>query len=136
MNVERARRLAVSRQMQQFLAFAAIGGGATVVQYAILYTLVDIAGVRPVISAILAYLCGATTTFLLNSRITFRGRGQGFGSSAAKYLLVNATGLAINTMIFQAALHSGFHYLLAQAFATVVVLAWNYAGSCLLVFRK
>jgi putative flippase GtrA len=136
MNLEQARQLAISRPMQQFLTFATIGGIATIAQYAILYTLVGIAGATPVISAIVAYLCGATTTFLLNSCITFRGRVQGFGSTTGKYLLVNAVGLAINTVVFRVGLQLGCYYLVAQAFATIIVLGWNYAGSCLLVFRK
>jgi putative flippase GtrA len=131
----RLRDLAARPGARQFLIFAAVGAAATVVQYSVLVLLVEFARVQPVPAAVLAYMCGALVSYLLNSRFTFGETKTAFGKGLVKFLLVNVIGLGLNTAIFTALVHLHVHYLLAQMVATGLVLVWNYAGARLFVFR-
>ena len=135
MPVEFIRRASERLGVRQFLRFAAAGAVATAVQYAVLIALVEAAHVGELMAAVLAYLCGAVTSYLLNRRFTFTGTQAGHGQAFAKFMLVNLIGLGINTAIFAGLTHVSLHYILAQMAATALVLIWNYAGARLFVFR-
>jgi putative flippase GtrA len=126
---------ATGADLQQLALFLVAGGTATVVQYCALVALVEAARANPIWAAILAYLCGATTSYLLNFRFTFRNSTTSFREGMAKFLIVNVIGLGLNTLIFAILRDIGAYYLLAQAVATGLVLIWNYAGARLFVFR-
>ncbi|MBW4025634.1 MAG: GtrA family protein [Proteobacteria bacterium] len=121
--------------VRQFALFLVAGGTATVVQYCVLVALVEAAGTNPTWAAVLAYLCGAMTSYLLNFHVTFKNSGTGFRAGLTKFLMVNLIGLGLNTLIFVLLRDLGVYYLLAQAVATGLVLIWNYAGARLFVFR-
>jgi putative flippase GtrA len=121
---------------RQLLLFVAAGGTATVVQYGVLVFLIEVLRNNPTISAIVAYLCGAVTSYLLNFSYTFKNSGTGFRKGLLKFLLVNVIGLGLNTLIFVMLRDVGAYYLLAQAVATGLVLIWNYLGARLFVFRS
>ncbi len=135
MRTEAVRRIATRADLQQLVLFLVAGGTATMVQYCILVALVEAGGTNPTWAAVLAYLCGAITSYLLNFRFTFKNSGTGFREGSARFLAVNLIGLGLNTMIFAALRGLGAYYLLAQGVATGLVLIWNYAGARLFVFR-
>jgi putative flippase GtrA len=120
---------------QQLALFIVAGGTATVVQYCVLVALVEGARMDPTYAAVLAYMFGAMTSYLLNFHFTFKGSGTDFRKGLAKFLIVNVIGLGLNTLIFVSLRDLGAYYLLAQATATGLVLIWNYAGARLFVFR-
>ena len=130
------RSVSSRADIRQFVLFLVAGGTATVVQYCILVALVEATLMNPTAAAVLAYLCGAMTSYLLNFRFTFRNSGTGFRAGLAKFLVVNVIGLGLNTLIFVLLRDVGAYYLFAQAAATGLVLIWNYAGARLFVFRS
>jgi putative flippase GtrA len=127
--------VAARPHVRQFALFLVAGGTATVVQYCVLVALVQSARMNPTLATMLAYLCGAMTSYLLNFRFTFKDSGTGFRKGLLKFLVVNVIGLGLNTLIFVTLRHLGAYYLLAQAIATGLVLVWNYAGARVFVFR-
>lgn len=131
----RLRDLAARPGAKQFLRFATVGAAATIVQYAVLVVLVEFVRVQPVPAAVLAYMCGALVSYILNARYTFGASNTAFGKGLVKFLIVNVIGLGLNTAIFTTLVHLHVHYLLAQMVATGLVLIWNYAGARLFVFR-
>ncbi len=136
MKADAMRSVAMRADVQQFALFLVAGGTATVVQYCVLVALVEAVRLNPTWATVLAYICGAMTSYLLNFRFTFRHSGTGFHKGLAKFLVVNTIGLGLNTLIFTALRGLGAYYLLAQAVATGLVLIWNYAGARLFVFRS
>lgn len=128
------QRLAQNPNVKQFLTFALVGATATIVQYCVLTALVELAHGDKTPASIVAYGCGAVTSYLLNRRFTFGARA-GAKNTFAKFMLVNLIGLALNTAIFAALVHIGWHYLLAQSAATALVLIWNYAGARFFAFK-
>jgi putative flippase GtrA len=51
------------------------------------------------------------------------------GSALPRFALVATAGAAINTGIVALLYAAGAHYLVAQAVATVAVLAWNFLAN-------
>jgi len=132
---DRLRDIAARPGARQFLLFAAVGAAATLVQYSVLVALVELVRVKPVPAAVLAYMCGALVSYLLNSRFTFGETKTAFGKGLIKFLIVNVIGLGLNTLIFTILVKAQIQYILAQMAATGLVLIWNYAGARLFVFR-
>ena len=135
MKAEIVRDVVTRADIQQFALFLLAGGTATVFQYCVLVGLVEAAQTSPTWAAILAYLCGAMTSYFLNFRFTFKHSRTEFRKGLARFFMVNVIGLGLNTLIFMTLRSFGAYYLLAQSFATGLVLVWNYAGARLFVFR-
>jgi putative flippase GtrA len=104
------------------------------VQYCVLAALVELAHAAKMPASIAAYGCGAVTSYLLNHRFTFGAQTKA-KNTFVKFTIVTLIGLGLNTAIFAALVHFGWHYLLAQCAATALVLIWNYAGARLFAFK-
>jgi putative flippase GtrA len=120
--------------VNQFLRFAAFGAVATAAHYAVMLTLVEIAGVHPVLATICGSCAGAVVSYTLNRRYTFDAR-PAFGSGLVKFLVVILIGAGINAGIVWLLMRQGLYYMLAQVIATGIVLIWNFASARLVVFR-
>lgn len=116
------------------MRFAAVGAVATSVHYAILLSLVELAGLRPLVATVIGFVFGALVGYSLNRRFTFETR-PAFGRGLIKFLIVIGIGGLLNAAIFAFIVRLGPHYMIAQVIATGLVLIWNYAGSRLVVFR-
>ena len=127
----KAARRSIARQ---FLRFAAVGAVATAAHYAVLFSLVEFAGVAPLTATVIGFLTGGVVCYVLNRRFTFEER-PAYARGLVKFLIVITIGGAVNAAIFAFFVGQGLHYMLAQAIATLIVLVWNYAGARLVVFR-
>lgn len=125
-------RVSIARQ---FLRFAAVGVVATAVHYAVLFSLVEFAGVQPVLATIAGFLTGGVVGYVLNRRFTFEER-PAYARGLVKFLIVISIGGAINAAIFAFFVAQGLYYMLAQVIATLIVLVWNFVGARLVVFRQ
>lgn len=118
----------------QFLRFLLVGGSATAIQYVILVALHQGLGVAATLASAVGFALSAIYNFVVSYHFTFRGRTSMLGA-LPRYALVVAIGLAINTAIFDVALHVfELPYLLAQVVATGVVLVWNFSLARAFVF--
>ena len=119
--------------LSRFVRFAAVGGVATAIQYAILILLVRGFGVGPTAASSIGFVLSAIVNYLLNYRFTFQSN-RPHGPAATKFGLLAATGLLINAAIMHLMTAAGVNYLLAQVCATGVVLFWNFIGNTLWTF--
>lgn len=118
----------------RLVRFALVGGVATAIQYAILIVLVREAGAWPTTASGIGFVVSAIGNYLLNYYFTFRSR-RSHGAALAKFLLLAAGGLAINSLLMQwLVAAAGLNYLVAQVCATGVVFLWNFAGNSLWTF--
>lgn len=116
------------------MRFLLVGGSATVVQYLVLVVLHRGFGVAATLASAIGFALSAIYNFVVSYHYTFRG-SRSMRSALPRYALVIVIGLAINTAIFDVAMHVfGLPYLLAQMVATAIVLVWNFSLGRAFVF--
>lgn len=129
----RASRRGIQGHFTRFVKFAAVGGIATAIQYAVLILLVRGVGMAPTPASSIGFVLSAGVNYLLNYRFTFQS-DRPHGPAAAKFAVLAVTGLLINAAIMRLTIGAGVHYLIAQVCATAVVLFWNFIGNSLWTF--
>jgi len=126
----------MSSRRKEFALFVLVGGLSTGTQYVVLVALVQLLHVAPVPASVAALVAGAIVNYLLNYQLTFRSTVP-HGVALMRFTLMACAGAALNTAIFWVLLHkAGFHYIVAQVFATAVVLVFNYFVGRLWTFRS
>lgn len=107
-----------------FGRYLVVGAVATAVHYALLVSLVELAGSAAAPSAAIGAICGAFVAYAGHRRFTFAGRSPHF-RSLPRFLAVAAFGAAANAAIVWSGTEvAGMHYLAAQVVATLFVL-WS-----------
>jgi putative flippase GtrA len=120
--------------MKRLLRYTLVGAIATAVHYALLALCVE-AGRWPAwLASGFGAAVGAQVAYLGNRGFTFAYDGA-FGASWLKFQATAALGALLGMFIVGIAVHSGWHYLVAQVAATVVVLLLTFAVNRLWAFR-
>ena len=100
--------------------------------------------VQLVVANAISFTAAVLSNFLWNRRWTFpESRNRPFGSQLTQFTIVSVLGFAINTAlvlltdrhVFQPLVSTRLSYNLAKAFATVVVLFWNYGANRVWTYR-
>jgi putative flippase GtrA len=110
----------------QFLRYAGAGAVGTLVHYATLVGLVQLAGASPVPASTAGAIAGACVNYGMNHRFTFASRKSHL-HALPRFFLIAVAGVCLNAVVLAVLLaQSGIHYLLAQAITTAMVLAGGY----------
>jgi len=118
-----------------FSRFVLVGAVATAAQYLLLVALVDLFGSSAILASAISYAASTLLNYALNRRFTFSSQ-RAHGIALPRFLLVAATGLGLNTgIMWLLTAGVGLYYLLAQVFATGVVLVWNFVLNNYWTFR-
>ena len=111
----------------QFFWYIVSGGIATAVHYTVLVALVELYGLSAAPSAVIGTLCGACVSYLLNRRTTFRASNAGHGHAVPRFMVIVLLGAFLNgVLVWLGVSMLGWHYLLAQALATVLVMGLTF----------
>ncbi|HKC46285.1 MAG TPA: GtrA family protein [Gemmatimonadales bacterium] len=111
----------------QFMGYAAAGAVGTMLHYAILLALVEIARIGAVAASTCGAVAGALVNYALNYRYTFRSR-RPHRESLLKFGMVSLVGVALNALVVLLGTAAfGWHYVVAQVVATGVVLIAAFA---------
>jgi len=121
--------------VQRFTRFSLVGGVATAIQYSLLVALVHGAGMNAVLSSSIGFIVSALANYFLNYHYTFRS-SERHSTTLLKFTFFAGVGLALNSGIMHLFIEKGLRYLLAQIFATLLVLLWNFTGNSLWTFRR
>ena len=111
---------------RQFSRFLAIGGACTALHYLILLVSVRSGLSGPVSASAAGFFLSAILNYILNRTVTFSSK-RAHIDAAPRFFVVAVSGLAINTAVlgfFNAIV--GWHYLVAQIFATCATMVWNF----------
>jgi len=109
-----------------FLSYSAVGAFATVLHYAVLMASVDLCGFPAPVGAAVGALVGAAASYAANRRLTFASATP-HSIAVPRFIAVALLGAALNAAIVWAVLHGiGWHYLVAQAIATVLILSLTF----------
>lgn len=107
------------------LRFLAVGGASTALHYAVLVAAVEGFGWPAVLATAAGFLAGAVLNYQLNRRLSFGSR-RGHREALPRFIAMVALGTLLNSLLLQAALIAGLHYLPGQVLATLLVLFFNY----------
>ena len=111
----------------QFFWYIVAGGLATVVHYAVLIALVESSGLAAAPSAAVGTLCGAGVSYLLNRRMTFSGSSAEHTQALPRFIAIALLGACLNGLLVWLGVHLlEWHYLAAQALATVLVMGLTF----------
>jgi putative flippase GtrA len=110
-----------------FFWYTLAGGIATAVHYAVLLVLVEVLAFPAASSATLGALCGAAVSYLINRQVTFQGTAVRHQQAVPRFVLIALAGAVLNGVLVWLGVHLlAWHYLVAQALATIVVLGLTY----------
>ena len=119
----------------QFTRFTGVGFISAIGHYGLLVSLVQGFGVEPVRASVAGALLGAWINYAMNYRYTFRSHTR-HRESVAKFAVVAAVGLLLNTCFMWLGVHVlAAHYLLSQVLTTVLVLFWSFGANRYWTFR-
>jgi putative flippase GtrA len=125
-----AWRLLVRHQLGAFVA--------TVVDFAVMVALVEIAGAAPAAATAAGAATGAVVNFTLGRHWIFDAAGSAARAQALRYAFVSATSLLLqSTGEHVLVRYAGAHYVAARvALSIAVSLAWNFPMHRGFVFRR
>jgi putative flippase GtrA len=101
---------------------------STVVDYSVMLSAVEIAGIGPVPATPIAALAGAVTNFTLNRNFTYQAAQNPIRGQLWRFVLVSGCSLGLNTLgEFLLLKIPHLHYFVARVIAsTIISNVWNY----------
>lgn len=91
---------------------------------------------RLVAAAVVSFICGMVSSFILNNFWTFRHDVEGWERRIPKFLVVAFGGMAWNALLLAGLLRLGVYDLIGKLVATVCVTAWNFTMQKAWTFRR
>ncbi|TRZ55909.1 MAG: GtrA family protein [Rhodocyclaceae bacterium] len=120
---------------RQFARFTGVGFISAFGHFGVLIVLVQGLEAEPVRASVAGALVGGWINYAMNYRYTFRSQVR-HRESVAKFTVVAAVGLLLNTVFMWLGVHVlAAHYLFSQVLTTVLVLVWSFGANRLWTFR-
>lgn len=122
-------------RLLRFAGYACVGAMGTLVQYAVLASLVSTHLSGAVVASCIGALAGAIVNYSLNYRFTFRSTSP-HRKTAPRFFAVAAAGLCMNGLLMFVLTHwARVPWLVAQCMTTAAVLVLTYTASSVWTFR-
>ncbi len=119
----------------QFVKFGIVGVSNTLLTFAIYTVLLKVFGVWYIAASAIGFAVGAVNGFLLNRAWTFRGH-RGDSLTPLRWCVVQGCGLLANLgLVYVFVSDAGLDKLLAQAFATSVVVVLTFFANRAWTFK-
>jgi len=122
------------REMMMLARYAAFGAVGTALHYLVLVGLVQGFGANIAFAAMAGATAGALCNYQLNRSFNFRST-RPHREALPRFLMIAAVGVFLNGLIVGLLNAAGMHYMLAQVFATALILLINYQASKLWIFQ-
>lgn len=121
----------------QLIRYAFVGGTATIIDFALLYSLTEYLKIHYLISAALAITIALTYNYILCVLWVFNKRTiKNPAIEITIFFIIAATGVAANEIIIWALTEFvKFHYLISKIFSTIIVYLWNFFARKYIIFR-
>ena len=116
------------------IKFGLVGATGTIVNMGLLYLLTEEIGFYYLVSSAIAIETSIVSNFVLNELWTFVEKGKKGSKNLLKRFFkfnsISAVGLGINLGILAMLTEfAGFHYLVSNFFAIMIVFIWNYLAN-------
>jgi len=122
---------------RKFVLFCFVGGISSLIDLAVLITLVEFFGVPVLPASGVGVLVASINGYILNRVLTFKNKSQKIAGQYIAYLLVSLVGLLLTLLcmhIFIEYVH--LHYIIAKLITIVLVTSWNFTVNHLFVFKE
>jgi dolichol-phosphate mannosyltransferase len=121
----------------QFTKFCIVGGIGMLINLAILYALVEYAGLWYILAASIAFVIAVINNFVWNKFWTFNDVNiKGVGKQFTKFFVISVISLGINLAVLYALVEYMFTwYMLAQIIAIVFATGSNFIGNKFWTFK-
>ncbi|MFC1875128.1 GtrA family protein [Chloroflexota bacterium] len=120
----------VNRSLDKYrwIRFAIVGGTGSLVHFAVLFSLTEIAGLWYMLSAVIAVLAAATNNYILNNIWTFKGkRVHSHIIGWLKYILLASVSDAIYLLLLAFFTEvAGLWYMLSALISLLIVFPFRY----------
>jgi putative flippase GtrA len=110
----------------------------TVVDFLVMIALVSVVGLSAEVGTACGAASGAIVNFIIGRHFTFRATGHAAHSQAARYALVSACSLGLNTLgvhIMIAVIPPQFYVVARAITAALVSFLWNFPMQRYFVFK-
>ena len=119
-----------------FIRYAAVGAIGTLFHFATLSACVELAHFSPTNGSLVGAVVGALVNYVLNYHLTFASQ-QSHKVTLPRFLAVAAFGVALNGGVVKFMTEAmSLHYLVAQGFATIIVLGSGFVLNKIWTFAK
>lgn len=123
-------------EYREIIKFGGVGVINTVIDFGLLNLLVVVFGWGVVPANTVSFTAAVMNSYFLNKYFTFREKGKPAWLQFGTFFAIALIGLVISNLLMHfLAAEEGWHYNLAKAVSAILVFAWNYIASKMLVFR-
>lgn len=124
------------RGFVRFAKYSAVGGATFGLDLALLFALIEFAGMDYVLAAGIGFLVGVSLNYFLARQFVFRGTARGLRAGYLYFLAIAGMGLVLVTgSMFVAVGMLGLPYLLARVGIAGLVGIWNYLANLYFNFQ-
>ena len=114
-------------RLMEFVRFCFVGGLSLIVDYAVLFSLTEWAGLYYLYSSAISFSVTVVFNYWLCVKYVFKGAKKQTTRQAIIFFSTGVVGLGLNQLCMWFFVDvAGLHYLIAKLGATVIVTAWNY----------
>lgn len=123
--------------IRQFLKYLLVGGGATLVEWALFWLLDERLEMHHQWATVAAYTVSTFVNWGLGRLFVFRESERGAAAEIAGVYLAAAVGLLLNMGIMYLLVDAlGWNEMLSKVLATGLVFVWNFLIRRLAIYRK
>ena len=122
------------KNWEQLVKFSVVGASGYLVNLAVYWALLDLAGLHYISAAFGSFLVAVTNNYAWNRMWTFRAQRGDVTHQGMRFFVVSTVALAANLVVLHLLVSAGVGELLGQAIAIVLVTPVNFVGNKLWSF--
>lgn len=133
----------MKKLLEQIVKFGIVGALAFVIDYAVLFVLVQFCGMDSIIAATISFTVSVIFNYLASMKYVFVGRAdQSKRTQFIIFIVLSVIGLGINDGIMWLLndILKGFiptyYYLVSKIVATAIVMVWNFISRKIFLEEK
>lgn len=113
--------------IRQILRFGVVGGGAFLIDYAVLYILTEFVGIYYLVSSVISFIISLIFNYILSIYWVFDVNRKQTMKEILIFTILSVIGLGINEVVMYVGSNGlGIHYMLTKLVATAIVMVWNF----------
>lgn len=116
----------INKLINQILRFGIVGGVAFVIDYSILYILIEFGGIDSLISAAIAFTISVIFNYIASIKWVFDVNKKQTKKDVIIFFGLSIIGLGINELIIYIGNNINIHYMISKLASTFIVMIYNF----------